>query len=644
MKINRLKLRNYLSVADEPIDIDFTKYGNIVNIKGRNLDAGEGASNSSGKTTVCSGIIYALYGKLIKNLSHKEIVNSKTKKNLEVSLDFSVNDNDYKIVRRRLPNELELWHNGKNVSLGGIPATDEEIKRIIKLNYDSFVNVFYFGQHNVKSFLNCSAQDKRTIAENLLALDKYTRYCKNAKDKLKDLKEKTISLSATYESSLQELSNIKKKAELLMVQGKQWKQKNQENILNLDKQISEKEMQLLSLKSDKDVEDYEKIQEELLITEEQIAIKEESKSQQYKMLEKVDNVIQQRREEQQKISIENSAIDRELKILEIELSKEKNHEEKMICSECQREYPKEDVKQNLERRIAKIKELQSKWQEVKEKKEIKNKELSVCAENLQKLLEGKKALKNKELENLSLLNSLFEKKKRLIQIKKPDIMAEVKLINKDIDHMKEKKESLLKEENPYTQMLEMTRTDIDDCLKKANKSRSDLKSLEVKIPYHNFWVDAFGDHGIRSFVLSSLIPALNSRINYWLQYLMDGKIQFHFDNDLNEKIERLPIDKDPFVYNSLSGGDIVKIDLAISQAFAHLTTISAGICPNMTIFDEIGNNVDRPGIHSLFNMITELSREKQVFVISHDVDLMNLLDNYDTIVIEKKNGISRVVK
>ena len=52
MKINYLRAKNFLSIGE--IEIDFTKYGNIINIKGENRDHGPGASNGAGKSNFIS--------------------------------------------------------------------------------------------------------------------------------------------------------------------------------------------------------------------------------------------------------------------------------------------------------------------------------------------------------------------------------------------------------------------------------------------------------------------------------------------------------------------------------------------------------------------------------------------------------------
>jgi hypothetical protein len=45
MKINKIRAKNFLSFGEEGISIDFSKYGNIVLIKGQNLDVSPNSSN-----------------------------------------------------------------------------------------------------------------------------------------------------------------------------------------------------------------------------------------------------------------------------------------------------------------------------------------------------------------------------------------------------------------------------------------------------------------------------------------------------------------------------------------------------------------------------------------------------------------------
>jgi DNA repair exonuclease SbcCD ATPase subunit len=232
---------------------------------------------------------------------------------------------------------------------------------------------------------------------------------------------------------------------------------------------------------------------------------------------------------------------------------------------------------------------------------------------------------------------------RLEAVKEPAIgMAETLLNEQKLAILSqiELKEIEIAAGDPYGEMHHELVNDKDESQKKAGDIRADITVKEAKIPYYSYWIKGFGDNGIRSFIIDGIIPALNTRINYWLQFLIDNQIKLTFNNDLDETIETNPPDGDPFVYNGLSGGEHVRIDLAISQAFAHMLMLSAKTCPSLVCLDETSTNLDRNGIYAVYNMIVELSRDRQVIVITHDQELLNMLEGADTITVEKKNGFS----
>jgi ABC-type multidrug transport system ATPase subunit len=131
-------------------------------------------------------------------------------------------------------------------------------------------------------------------------------------------------------------------------------------------------------------------------------------------------------------------------------------------------------------------------------------------------------------------------------------------------------------------------------------------------------------------------------MNYWLQFLIENKLQLKFDREFEPIIERNPPDGDPFVYNATSGGERRRINLAISQAFAYVTMVSANVFVNMISLDEVAINVDIQGIHGIYKMICELARDRQVLVTTHDPNLLDLLENCDVINVVKQNGFTQL--
>src|SRR5581483_12010631 len=135
------------------------------------------------------------------------------------------------------PDKLKFYRDGEDISGGGIPATQAEIDKVIKLSYNAFINVVCFGQHNHKQFLSCTAADKRAIAENLLSLDKYNKYSKKAKDDLKLFQDKMKTLSAVYEKTLHMVETGERQIKQIIKQQDEWKSNQLNAIERLDMQI-----------------------------------------------------------------------------------------------------------------------------------------------------------------------------------------------------------------------------------------------------------------------------------------------------------------------------------------------------------------------------------------------------------------------
>ena len=197
--------------------------------------------------------------------------------------------------------------------------------------------------------------------------------------------------------------------------------------------------------------------------------------------------------------------------------------------------------------------------------------------------------------------------------------------------------------SPFVDILKSTEVELTAKKEDVEAKKSELETAESDLPYYEFWVKAFGDTGIRKFVIDGIIPSLNARIAYWMQILIDGKIRLTFDNQLEETIERNPPDGDPFVYWAKSGGERRRLNLATMFSWAYVTMLNSGKSPSAIWLDEVTSNIDQVGVVAVYNMIQELSKDKQVFITTHDQDLLEMLNGNQTLKLQKQNGIAKLV-
>ena len=137
---------------------------------------------------------------------------------------------------------------------------------------------------------------------------------------------------------------------------------------------------------------------------------------------------------------------------------------------------------------------------------------------------------------------------------------------------------------------------------------------------------------------------LNNNINYWMDFLIEGNMRISFDNEFNEIITKGPDFSSDIKYYALSNGQKGRVNLALSQAFAHIMSINSGKNLSFVFLDEVTSNIDVQGVNGIIGMIQELSREKQVFLITHNHDLLDELNGCDTINLVLKNGITALQK
>ena len=663
LNFKKIKASNFLCFGESGVELNLESLDNIVLIKGINHDVvgenGKFSSNGSGKSSIPECIVYALYGKTIKSpkkISHKDVINNKYGKKLSVDLYFD----NYKITRSRKPDLLRVWKSEKEIfdesteiTLGGMPATQELIDNIVGLSYESFLNVCVFTDDNGSSFLELEPAEKRKVIENLLNLEKYRKYLETAKLVIKENKDNVKSLN--HELSLLDVNKSTLENNIKAIENniQTFKQNLKLEISKIEKQIESLKDQIQDSNYEEELEEYKKAVKK--IEEIKNALKEISskKSGISIISKKIVSEVQEKMFEKQKAENSCSSVLQDIKNINSAISKIddkiekfKNLKENVVCDKCFGVIKPENYKESL-------KQAEEEKQKQNEFLNDKNKELENEKDDLQKktkiLADANISLKKIEEFNDKLYQqeeTLNSKLNDLEKINKPEQSDNDLIINEKIKVLQESienKQKSLEEDSPYQELLDKNKNDLDALLEKIKDIKSSIKSFDELIPYYDFWTEAFGDDGIRKIVIDEIVPALNSKLEYWLQILIDNKLHIVFDDGLAEAISKDPNKDKELIYSVLSNGQKRRINLAVNQAFAHLMMLSHGVSPSLVFLDEVTTNIDQIGVQGIYNMICELSKEKKVFVTTHDADLLSLLYGCQTVTLEMKNGETKIV-
>jgi len=673
LKIKYAAAYNFLPFGSDGIELHFENYKNVVLIRGVNLDSksndskhhvedNRSCSNGAGKSSIQEIITYALYGKTVKRpekLGANDVVHNKIKRDAKVELIFD----NFKIVRIRKEggndkkNSLRLWESSNGtwdktteITQGTMATTQEKIESIIGLSYEAFVNISIFTDDQRACFLECDNKQKKEIVENMLALGAYRGWFDNAKSLRKEIKTKIDIKSKEYSLLLNNKDEATRRLNLTKEKEKNWKENKKKELEDLTANCN-KFINLLG-KTDNGaaILAYQKAQEKIKEINESLPTKEKEKNDLNTKIDLAKSKENEVKNEAQKIADEYREVSNNSKILvtqrnakEEEIKKLKSNEIGAKCDKCKGLIEEENINDY-------IKELQNEISKI-------NSELKTYVEQAKKIQEKAETAKTKQEKIKTILDQLSRQisvcdseltqlRNDLVtasQVREPKIGNEETVIQSKIEEFKKQIENKSKElqgDTPFKEILENDAKELQKAEQNVMEKEKEIKELEVELPYYDYWIAGFGDNGIRKWIVDGIIPELNNRINYWLQFLIDNKITLRFDNELNETIERNPADGDPYVYHAMSTGQRRRLNLAVSQSFAHIMMLSAGSIPSIVFLDEVSTNVDLSGNIGIYKMIMELSQDRQVFITTHDQSLLQMLDGCDVLDLVHENGFT----
>ena len=245
ISIKNLTVKNFMSVGAATQGIDFDR-NDLTLVLGENLDlGGDGSRNGTGKTTIINALSYALYGQALSNIRKDNLVNKTNGKNMLVSLDFSVNAQEYRIERGRKPNVLRFYINNEHKAAedeaqGDSRETQDAIERVMIMSHDMFKHVLALNTYT-EPFLSLKANDQRTIIEQLLGI---TLLSERA-DAIKELNRQTKDAIQAEEfriRAVQEANKrIEEQIESLRKRQRLWTAKRDEDVGKLEQAIADLE-------------------------------------------------------------------------------------------------------------------------------------------------------------------------------------------------------------------------------------------------------------------------------------------------------------------------------------------------------------------------------------------------------------------
>jgi len=144
--------------------------------------------------------------------------------------------------------------------------------------------------------------------------------------------------------------------------------------------------------------------------------------------------------------------------------------------------------------------------------------------------------------------------------------------------------------------------------------------------------------GFKKYFISKIVDTFNEKINFFLEFFFEEKVEIVFDKELNEIIK---VDGEEVAFNSFSSGQKTRAETAISFAMFSLVKVFFSNEINLAVFDEVLDaNLDKEGVEAAINILKYFTEDNAVFIMSHREEVQEKFAN--KIVVVRENGLTRI--
>jgi len=584
-----LKLKNFFSVGNEPVVINFQKGLNI--ITGINKDLMD-RQNGTGKSTIIDAFHFSLFGETTRDLKKEFVCNNITNEMSEVSLAFSIGDDRYEIYRTLKPSKCYLYHNEEDISRDSMSNTTEYVLSLLKITPEIFSNCICLSINSTVPFMAQKKIEKRKFIENVFNLNIFSEMNCFLKEDYSDVKKK---LEYNREMHVQSENNLK----ILFEKNKKITEERLNRILHCEDNVKEYSEEIAQL--NEFISNYNP---------------SDSKKNEIKIQKLSDKEIERNNAKDIQIN-EISRLKTSIDFLNKNLSKIGTKESK--CPVCLKSLDDHDFEYIEEEKNKILKDIENFNKEMSSK----SVELQNLKKEIELIIKAKNVL-NQEI-NIDKL-----KEQKIVNDRNKITSLNKKMLDqqKEIDSLK----SLNIKENDDTELYEKKLQEIKDGIDVLVSKMYILENVKF----------ALSEEGIKSFVVNKMLKLFNGKISHYLKE-MNSNITVQFDQYFEETIKNER--NKPTMYFNYSGAERKAIDLAIMFAFIDILKMQTNINYNVQFYDELlDTSLDSSGVESVVKILNSFVDNDNygIYVISHRKECSKMSTG-EVVFLEKDNGITKRV-
>ena len=594
VSFKELKIKNFLSIGEDPVIVNFEKGLHIVT--GINRDK-EDRRNGVGKSTIADALYFAIFGQTLRELKKNFIANNLTSGTCEVQLSFTIDDpkhgvNEFDIIRTLNPSKVYIYKNGNDKTRDSISNTNEYINTVLSSTPEIFQNCVIMTLNNHIPFMGKSKTEKRKFIEQIFNLEIFSKM-------LGELRNEHNEIKRNFDIEITRLEETNNHLNTQQQQVDNFEENKNQRVNRIENQINVKNNDLKNYKEEKNT--VESLDEKPYIDKseklnEEIVDLKNIKNEKYEKIVQLKTNLTTNKSTLTKIGTDEATCPMCLRPLE-------DHDKDLIEEEKEKiniilDDILNDIKYNKEDYENTVKEINS-YSTAKTK--IDNKLLSI---------------KNQK-DNISYLERNITEIENIINQYQTDI------------------DSIKNETNSFDDL-------ISDTTNKINDIKQEIDSLKKVINLMDVVKFVVSEEGVKSFIVKKILSHFNGKLTHFMKKL-DSNCVCIFNEYFEEEIvnEKGKI----CLYNNFSGAERKAIDLACLFSFMDMRKSQGDVYYNISFYDELfDSSLDEKGVDLVLEILNERVEKYNecVMVISHRKESIKSA-NGDVIFLEKHNGITRRV-
>jgi len=461
----KIRWKNFLSTGNYWTEINLNEHPHTIII----------GKNGSGKSTLLDALCFVLFNKPFRNINKPQLANSQNEKDCLVETEFKIGKNKYLVRRGIKPNVFDVLVNGKPLHREADDRTNQKLleQNILKLNYKSFTQIVILGSSGFIPFMQLSTSHRREVIEDLLDIKIFSAMNMIIKDRIRQGREKVISLDNKKSNLIDKVELQSKLIEEITKNGQKIIEEKQQKIEDILKERDTLEENLSTFK--------DKLRD-LTVEIEKVS----SASNSVRKLQNLKAKIDTKRENCVKEHI--------------------FFNENTVCPTCIQEIEEEnrlnriaELDASINQLVEGLSDLENKIQK-EESRENRFIELSKEATSL-----------TYEISNTTNLVTQLDKSRKTLELEIQRVTDQVKNRNSEYDKLEKYKAEL-------------------------SLSYENLSEEKNNLQYNDFAFSLLKDGGVKKQIVKKYLPLINQKVNQYIR-MMDFFINFNLDEEFNETVQ-----------------------------------------------------------------------------------------------------------